>query len=116
MSKKHRGRIQAQGEGVEKSVSWAQDEPLTKAEGLSLLDRLKKLLTKKEFERRERPFEDAKRYIQQVDGGADAVKKKSFRNRKSKDARVDIEILGGTAFVSVVLIILVLYFTVFREF
>ncbi|MBK7874125.1 MAG: hypothetical protein IPJ74_27490 [Saprospiraceae bacterium] len=45
MSKKHRGRIQAQGNGTEKSVSWSQDEPLTKAKGLSLLDDLEKQLT-----------------------------------------------------------------------
>jgi hypothetical protein len=110
MAKKHRGRIQAQGEGLEKSVSWAQDEPLTKQEGLSLLERLKKLLTKKEYERREKPFEEAKRYIENVNGGADAVKKKSFRNQKSKDARVDIEILGGTAFISAILLILAFIF------
>ena len=106
MAKKHRGRIQAQGEGLEKSVSWSQDEPLTKKEGLSLLDRLIKMLSKPEYERRKKPFEDARRYIGNVDGGADAVKKKSFRNRKSRDARVDIEILSGTAFVSVAILIL----------
>ena len=96
MSKKHRGRIQAQGEGLEKSVSWAQDEPLTK----------------KELDRRKKPLEDAKRYIQNVKGGADAVKKKTFRNRKTKDTRIDIEILGGTAFISMVLIILFIYLRV----
>ena len=106
MSKKHRGRIQAQGEGLEKSVSWSQDEPLSKKEGLNLLERLKRMLTTKEYERREKQFEEARRYIQNVEGGADAVKKKTFRNRKSKDARVDIEILSGTAFVSVAILIL----------
>lgn len=106
MSKKHRGRIQAQGEGLEKSVSWAQDEPLTREEGLNLLERLIKMLTRQEFERREKPFEEAKRYIEGVQGGADAVKKKSFRNLRSRDARVDIEILSGKAFVSVAILIL----------
>lgn len=114
MSKKHRGRIQAQGEGVEKSVSWSQDEPLTKEEGLSLLERLIKMLTRKEYEVREKPLEEAKRYIQQVEGGADAIKKKSFRNRKSKDARIDIEILSGTAFVSVLIFILMFFFVISR--
>ena len=37
MSKKHRGRIQAQGDCTEKSESWSQDEPLSKKDGLSLL-------------------------------------------------------------------------------
>jgi len=38
----HRGRIQAQGSGVEKSESWAKDEPLTYEEGLALIEELKK--------------------------------------------------------------------------
>ncbi|MGK0366830.1 MAG: hypothetical protein ACI85O_003907 [Saprospiraceae bacterium] len=41
MSKKHRGRVQAQGGGLEKSESWSQDEPLSKEDGLSLLEKLK---------------------------------------------------------------------------
>jgi hypothetical protein len=33
----HRGRIQAQGNGVEKSENWSQDNPLTSVDGLELL-------------------------------------------------------------------------------
>ncbi|MEL6972046.1 MAG: hypothetical protein AAFZ63_00820 [Bacteroidota bacterium] len=73
MSKKHRGRIQAQGDGLEKSESWAQDDPLTKEEGLSLLKRLWNSLTKKEKEVREKPYKDATQYIENVDGGTGAV-------------------------------------------
>ncbi len=108
MSKEHRGRIQAQGDGVEKSVSWAQDEPITKKEGLTLLRRLRSLLSRKDQLNREKQFRDAERYIEQVNGGIDAVKKKTFRNRKTKDTRVDIEILGGKAFISVLLILAIL--------
>lgn len=54
MSKPHRGRIQAQGKDLEKSVSWAQDEPLSKEDALNLLDKLKKLLTPKELKEREK--------------------------------------------------------------
>ncbi len=104
--KKHRGRIQAQGGKTEKSVKWAQDEPLTKDDGLNLLAELKKLLTDKELREREEQFTEAERYIQNVQGGADAIKKKSFHNRKTQNIRVDIEILGGTAFVIFVLFIL----------
>lgn len=52
MPKPHRGRIQAQGEGTEKSESWAQDDPLTKEEGLALLDKLERRLTKAERQAR----------------------------------------------------------------
>ena len=37
--KPHRGRIQAQGGGLEKSESWSQDKPLSAKQGLSLLAR-----------------------------------------------------------------------------
>ncbi|KAA3622600.1 MAG: hypothetical protein DWQ02_25755 [Bacteroidetes bacterium] len=110
MSKRHRGRIQAQGDGLEESESWAQDEPLTKKEGLSILEKLKLKLKKSDYLLRKDQFEDAKRFIENIDGGIDAVKKKTFRNRKTKDARIDIEILGGTAFITVILIILIYYF------
>lgn len=109
MSKKHRGRIQAQGGGTEKSESWAQDEPLSKKDGLSLLATLKSRMTKKELALRERQFDDAKRYIENVEGGVDATKKKTFRNRKTKDVRVDIEVLAGTAFLSIIVIFTYLF-------
>lgn len=48
MTKQHRGRVQAQGDGLEKSEPWAQDEPLSKRDGLSLLSKLWSKLTKKE--------------------------------------------------------------------
>lgn len=104
--KEHRGRIQAQGDGLEKSVSWSQDKPLTKSEGLKLLEKLKTKLTDKELKAREDEFKKAKRYIENVNGGVDAVKKKSFTNWKTEDIRVDIEILGGTAFVSFLFIVI----------
>jgi hypothetical protein len=44
---KHRGRIQAQGENLEASESWAQNEPLTKNAGLKLLEKPKKQNSKK---------------------------------------------------------------------
>ncbi len=108
--KKHRGRIQAQGGGLEESVNWAQDDPLTKEDGLVLLSELKKKLSDKEFKKRAQQFEQAERYIENVEGGIDAVKKKTFRNRKTKDVRVDIEVLAGTAFIIVLLFVLLVIF------
>jgi len=112
MSKKHRGRIQAQGNGLEKSEAWSQDEPLSKNDGLGLLEKLKLKLTKQEFKVREKQFESAKKYIENVEGGLDAVKKKTFRNRKTRNVRVDIEILAGRAFVTFwpFIILLFIYF------
>lgn len=109
MSKPHRGRLQAQGKDLEKSVSWAQDEPLSKEDALNLLDKLKKLLTPKELKERERQIQQAKRYIENVNGGVDAIKKKAFVNVKEK-TRIDIEILGGTAFVTVLLLAVLLWY------
>ncbi len=42
-------------------------------------------------------------------GGVDAIKKKAFVNVKEK-TRVDIEILGGTAFVTVLLLAVLLWY------
>lgn len=112
MSKKHRGRFQAQGGGTEKSESWSQDEPLSKADGLNLLEKLWNSLSKKERSSREKQYRDARRYIENVDGGIDAVKKKSFRNRDTKNVRIDIEVLGGTAFLFL-LIGFLLYYMIF---
>ena len=101
----HRGRLQAQGGGIEESESWAQEEPLTKQQGLSLLRRLRERLRPGDRELRERPFEEAERFIEQSEGGVDAPVRRSFRNRKTRDVRVDIEVWGGTAFICITLII-----------
>lgn len=88
-----------------------QDEPISKADGLSLLEKLWNKLTKKERDIRKTPYENAKRYVENVDGGIDAVVKKSFKNRRTKDVRIDIEVLGGTAFL--VLLGLLFYYICF---
>lgn len=109
MSKKHRGRIQAQGGGTEKSVSWAQDEPLTKADGLQLLSDLKDQLTEKELKLREKQLKDAERFINNAKG-VDAPTMVNFQDYKTKDIRVDIEVKGGIAFVCVVILVILLLF------
>lgn len=108
MSKKHRGRIQAQGGGTEKSVSWAQDEPLKKEDGLRLLNELQDQLTDKEYKLREKQLQAAERYINNANG-LDAFKSKSFRNTKEEGVRIDIEINAGTAFSCLIIFILLLF-------
>jgi hypothetical protein len=99
MAKKHRGRIQAQGDGTEKSVSWSQDTPLSKKQGLALLEDLEGQLTKKEREERKKQLVNAQRFIENIEGGIDAVNKKSFYSRDKGNLRIDIEVLGGIAFI-----------------
>ena len=108
MTKKHRGRIQAQGNGVEKSVTWSQDEPLSREQGKTLLQQLKGQLSEKEHAERAEQFEQAERYIEGANG-IPAPERRTFQNRKTKDVRVDIEVLAGRAFVAVALLV-VLYF------
>jgi hypothetical protein len=52
----HRGRIQAQGGGTEKSVSWARDTPPTESEMLRFCDALENQLTNREKRDRKQPL------------------------------------------------------------
>lgn len=113
MSKKkksHRGRLQAQSKDTEKSVNWSQDEALIKEDGLSLLQQLKAMLTKKELKEREKQLEQVERFIENSNG-VDAHFAKSFRNIKAKDksTRVDIEVHSGTAFVCIIVVLMMLF-------
>lgn len=54
--KKHRGRIQAQGDGLEASENWAQNEPLTAQDGLELLEKLKQKIRDQDAKTREKEF------------------------------------------------------------
>lgn len=94
----HRGRFQAQGNGLEKSEPWAQDQPPTVTEGLSFLQKLFHKLSKKEAKEREKAFNKAKKFVEQAgeNGGVDAQVSKTFREKK--DIRVDLEVIKGRAF------------------
>ncbi|TAH20150.1 MAG: hypothetical protein EAZ08_07085 [Cytophagales bacterium] len=103
MSKPHRGRIQAQGGGVEKSESWAQDEPLSLESGLGLVDHLKSQLTKKELATREEAFDKlAKLVNKNSKNGIDAQVVVSFYvDENTTDERVDLEVRKGKAFIKI---------------
>lgn len=104
----HRGRIQAQGEGLEASENWAQDEPLTAEKGLWLLGLLKKKIPESEVAKRAGQFDKAEDLIKRAKqtGGIDAHFSQSFR-KKGSTIRVDVEVLGGRAFVCFVTIIII---------
>jgi len=97
---KHRGRIQAQGENLESSESWSQNEAPTKKEGLKMLDKLKNKIPRLESKKREKAFEKATKFIKQ--GPHEIVNSpivRSFKVKGTKKERVDIEIQKGEAFI-----------------
>ena len=96
----HRGRFQAQGSGVEKSVPWARETPPTVEDGLAMIDRLVSQLRPFEFEARRECIANARAFVENAAraGGVDAPASKSWSKRGG--IRIDIEVLTGRAFIS----------------
>ncbi|HEY0608391.1 MAG TPA: RHS repeat-associated core domain-containing protein [Chitinophaga sp.] len=96
-----RGRLQVQGDKVEKSVPWARDTPPTVSEGLAMLDELEGMLTKAEKKLRAAELAKARKFIINAgkSGGVDAPVSKTFLVQGTKHERVDIEVITGKAFV-----------------
>jgi hypothetical protein len=100
----NRGRLQAQGGGVEESETWAQDAPLPLPDGHKKLERLREKLRPAEQRMRTEAFTEATQFIDHVAtiGGAEAGTKKSFPQKARRDhRRVDIEVHKGKAFVQI---------------
>lgn len=103
----HRGRIQVQGADLvlERSWSWADDDPPTAAAALARLHDLRAQLTSVQLALRNEAFERAERFIRNAaaSGGVDAPVGATFQNRGLArggcTARVDIEVRTGKAFV-----------------
>lgn len=95
-----RGRIQAQGEGTEESISWAQEHVPTKNSGHEMVNSLKKKLTKKQIKERQYGFDKVNKAIDEAPSdGMLATIRTSFVNKKiSEDKRIDLEVLQGKAF------------------
>ena len=96
----YRGRIQAQGEKLEASEAWSQNFPITKLEGLNLLENLKNKIPKNELKIRDGAFKKATKFIE--NGPYQTISKtiiKSFKVPDTEHERVDIEIQKGTAFI-----------------
>jgi hypothetical protein len=96
---KHRGRIQAQGGGTEKSESWAQGTAPTESEMLTKCNDLEAQLNARERQERQQPLADLRRFIQAAarSGGVSAPVSKSFLRRGASDIRIDIEVITGQA-------------------
>lgn len=95
----HRGRIQAQGGGTEKSKSWVRRHPPTVGDMLRMADSLESQLTNRERKDREQPLEQLRRFILSAGagGGVAAPVSKSWLKRGSRDVRIDLEVIKGMA-------------------
>lgn len=95
----HRGRIQAQGGGTEKSVVWTEETPPTISQMLEKCSLLETKLSKSERKDREESLRKLRAFLQIAAGrgGIDAPCSKSWKKRGSKDIRIDLEVHSGRA-------------------
>ncbi len=95
----HRGRIQAQGGGVEKSVSWSRQTPPTESEMMAMVAQLESKLTPAERREREKAFEQLREYIHRAvaKNGTGIIRTKRFPFNAARGIRLDLEVLKGTA-------------------
>ena len=98
----NRGKIEAQGKNppVNKSRTWSQDYPPTRADGLFWLDQVWNSLTASEKRERLRAYEDAKRFIENAPAGGYGPLSRTFQDPQRRDphARIDVVIFTGSAF------------------
>lgn len=98
----NRGRLQAQGDGLEKSRSWADENVPTKQNGHTFITELKGLLTPTELAIRENCFVKAEQWVDDAPHTGYIVVtpiKTSFQPYPPvKDVRVDGELYSGAAF------------------
>lgn len=96
----HRGRIQAQGENLEESESWAQSIAPTKSDGLQMVDDLRNKIPLFQEQIRQKQFEDVKRFIHNTpQKGVIAPVSKTYLVKNTDHERVDLEVIKGIAFI-----------------
>ena len=97
-----RGRLQAQGDGLEKSRPWAEANVPTKQNGHTFVGELKGQLTPAELTIRENCFEKAEQWVDEAPQTGYVVVtpiKTSFQPYPPvRDVRVDGELYSGAAF------------------
>lgn len=96
----HRGKVEAQGGGVQKSEPWAQDRPPTVSDVLILLDRLEEQLTAAERRDRQEGLRQAREFVKRAgeQGGLDAPVERSFPRKKLRGGiRIDVVVFTGRA-------------------
>jgi uncharacterized protein RhaS with RHS repeats len=100
-AQRNSGRIQAQGDGLQLSVSWSSQTPPSVTDGLIMLGELANMLSARQLAARNKALADASTFIMRYGkaGGCFAVRRKTFRNKGAvRGARIDVEILSGVAF------------------
>jgi len=99
--KMNRGRIQAQGNGTEKSAPWNIIIDHTKSMGLERVDNLQAQLTPAEENLRVDALEKCKNRIRTAPSiGVSAPMKKSYYDDfRARKIRLDIEVNAGVAFI-----------------
>lgn len=97
----HRGRIQAQGDGLEESEGWNKNTPISHADGLAKKENLKGRLSRQDLSVRVDAFNKAKAFIDRARdaGGVTAEVSKTYMVKGESQKRVDIEVRAGEAFV-----------------
>ena len=104
-TEEHRGRLQVQGDDMREELSWAwnRKQPPTKEEALLALEEMYLQCNRAEQKLREQAFQKARAFIMSQPGGVHAHLTRSFKNNALppffSDARVDIEVRTGVAFV-----------------
>lgn len=95
----HRGRIQAQGGGLQESVSWSRPTPPTVEDGLRFVEQLEAKLSRRQREERAFGFERLRRFIENArrTRGADPGPQR-WKTPGTTDIRIDLEIITGKAF------------------
>lgn len=96
----NRGRIQAQGGGIEESEPWADPVPLPCENGLAKSNTLESGLPRRERQVRAVAFNSAREFMRRCEENkGTGVTSKSYPVRDDKNRRVDIEVRSGWAFV-----------------
>lgn len=99
----NRGRIQIQGSNppLEVSAPWSQSTPPTKAQGVVMLNGLWNSLSRSEQKDRKAAYQQALRFINGLPPTGSLPTSRTFQDPQRKDsrARIDIEIITGTAFI-----------------
>jgi len=98
----NRGRIQAQGGGIEKSSAWTTNNVFTKSMGIERVNDLDSQLSVAERNLRDVALDKSRQRINSCGpNGIPATMKKSFYNDyKNKKIRIDVEVRGGVAFIN----------------
>lgn len=97
----NRGRIQAQGNGTEKSAPWNTNNDHTKSMGLERVDNLEGQLTPAELNLRVDALEKCRNRIRTTPfyGVSAQMKKSYYNNFRTRKIRIDIEVNSGIAFI-----------------